>query len=73
MKIKGPFMKVQSFDIAPIQLWRPYTTTKHGFYATLVASCLKLLYSQYLEYTSNLNWLNVFIMTKIKSSNVCYD
>jgi hypothetical protein len=39
----------------------------------LLASCLKWLYSQYLEYTSSLKWLNVSIMTKMKSSNVCYD
>jgi hypothetical protein len=39
----------------------------------LLASCLKWLYNQYLEYTSSLKWLNVFIMTKIKSSNVQYD
>jgi hypothetical protein len=39
----------------------------------LLTSCLKWLYSQYLEFTSNLKWLNVSIMTKIKSNNVRYD
>ncbi len=33
----------------------------------------KWLYSQYLEYTSSLKWLNMSIMIKIKSGNVHYD
>jgi hypothetical protein len=39
----------------------------------LLTSCLKWLYSQYLKFTNSLKWLNVSIMTKIKSNNVPYD
>jgi hypothetical protein len=54
-----------------------FNVRKHHYYKnivfTLLASCLKWLYSQYLEHTNSLKWLNVSIMTKIKSSNVHYD
>jgi hypothetical protein len=44
---------------------------KHGFY--VISIMFKILYNQYLKYISSLKWLNVSIMTKIKSSNVHYD
>jgi hypothetical protein len=72
-KLRGPLWKYNCLTLHLLNFKSLTLLQKHGFYAMLVASCLKLLYNQYLEYTSSLKWLNVSIMTKIKSSNFQYD
>jgi hypothetical protein len=53
-KLRGPLLKYNCLALHLLNFEGLILLQKHGFYVMLVISCLKLLYSQYLEYTTSL-------------------